>query len=141
MVQAYAVPQTGSVAIDRAAAAHMSSEDILGRPRAGLADVGAYEVQGDEQPVALSVHPLAPRKGVRKRSPIRPLDTRVVELVRPDSIPKSGPGAKSRRGHLDVPVAGRFRRHLYRVLRPRCPAAQQGQRNLRGHHRAIGYSR
>ena len=53
LAQVYAVPQADSAAIDHADAAHMSSEDILGHPRSGLADVGAYEVQGDEQPVAL----------------------------------------------------------------------------------------
>lgn len=48
LVQAYAIPQAGSVAIDAADASQMSSEDILGQARSGAADIGAYEVQGNE---------------------------------------------------------------------------------------------
>lgn len=48
LVQAYAIPQSGSVAIDAADESQMSLEDILGQSRSGVADVGAYEVQGNE---------------------------------------------------------------------------------------------
>lgn len=52
LVQTYGVPQADSAAIDRADAEHGSAEDILGQPRT-IADLGAYEVQGNEQAVVL----------------------------------------------------------------------------------------
>ena len=54
LVQAYGVPRAGGAALDRADPAQTSGEDILGQPRGGAPDVGAYEVQGDEQAVALA---------------------------------------------------------------------------------------
>ncbi len=53
LVLAYAVPQAGSAAIDSADPTNASGEDILGQPRAGAADVGAYEVQGNETAIEL----------------------------------------------------------------------------------------
>lgn len=53
LVQAYGVPQVGSAAIDAADTAHLSGEDILGQPRGTLADLGAYEVQGNEVALVL----------------------------------------------------------------------------------------
>jgi hypothetical protein len=53
LVLAYGVPQAGSAAIDSADPANASGEDILGQPRAGAADVGAYEVQGNETAIVL----------------------------------------------------------------------------------------
>lgn len=61
LVLAYGVPQAGSAAIDAADPAQMSGEDILGQPRTGgAADLGAYEVQGDEAAVVLPTAVPAP---------------------------------------------------------------------------------
>jgi hypothetical protein len=53
IVATYAVPQEDSFALDAADPAQASTEDILGRPRSGAPDVGAYERQGDEVRVFL----------------------------------------------------------------------------------------
>ena len=54
LVRAYGVPPAGSAALDQADPAQTSGEDILGQPRTGAPDLGAYEVQGNEQAVVLA---------------------------------------------------------------------------------------
>jgi hypothetical protein len=44
LVQAYATPGAGSVAIDAADPASSPDHDVLGRPRGSTPDVGAVEV-------------------------------------------------------------------------------------------------
>ncbi|MCC7359991.1 MAG: hypothetical protein IT317_10965 [Anaerolineales bacterium] len=54
LVLAYGVPPAGSAALDQADPAQTSGEDILGQARTGAPDLGAYEVQGNEQVVVLA---------------------------------------------------------------------------------------
>lgn len=57
LVQTYAVPGSGSAARDAAGGSTLN-EDISGQPRpTGGADLGAYEVQGDEQPLLPPAEP------------------------------------------------------------------------------------
>lgn len=60
LVRAYGVPQAGSAALDQADPAQTSGEDILGQPRTGAPDLGAYEVQGNEVAVVLATSAPAP---------------------------------------------------------------------------------
>ncbi len=64
LVLAYGLPQAGSAALDQADPAQASGEDILGQPRAGAPDLGAYEVQGNETVVVLATsEPVATQPG------------------------------------------------------------------------------